>query len=241
MNTYRPKVVIVEDDDDLRLALQGGLRTLGYRADSVTSAEALYKWLSVNFAEVIVLDIGLPGESGLEAARYLQGQADIKIIILSGKRDLEDRIAGLRNGADRYLTKPVDLLELCANIDAACRQPPKGDRAAAWALREADWTLCSPSGVAVKLTSNEWSFLSYLSRAPDCFASRESLAIALVGEQRILSFDQRRIDMLVSRLRTKVRTETGEEAPIKTVQGRGFSFAVAAPTAQPNHSPDGSS
>jgi DNA-binding response OmpR family regulator len=117
-----PQIAVVEDDADLLASMLDYLHALGYPAWGVGSAEAFYKQLHMSPVDVLVLDIGLPGEDGLQLAAWVNRRVDLTVIIVSARDRLQDRLDGLAAGADRYLVKPVDLAELVANIDAAWRR-----------------------------------------------------------------------------------------------------------------------
>lgn len=224
---FMPRIGIVEDDVDLRLSMEAYLTARGYVVWGAESAEAFYKQLLVSPIDVAIVDVSLPGESGFAVTRHLHQMADIRVIIVSGRSAVEDRVRGLNDGANRYLVKPVDLRELVANI-AACSAGRSGDAVPApddWQLRRLDWILSSPEGSNVQLTAGEWTFMSCLMASENQTASRSAIAIALHGEQ-LDSFDFHRIDTLVSRLRQKIAAATGHPAPIRTVQGRGFTFST---------------
>lgn len=223
------RIGIVEDDADLRQSIEAYLAACGHTAWGAESAEAFYKQLLLAPIDVAIVDIGLRGENGLSVTRHLREMRNIEVIILSGRSALEDRLLGLAEGANRYLVKPVDLRELVANI-AACA----ASKAAAvtppgppehWELAQADWTLTSPCGASVQLTSREWEFMTCLTAGEEQCASRKAIAEAMHG-QRLDSFDFHRIDTLVSRLRRKIASATGRSAPIRTLQSKGFTFSA---------------
>ena len=117
MERTQPRVAVVEDDDDLRDNMLYFLKASGYPVWGVESGEALFRRLLVDEADVLLLDIGLPGEDGLAVARRAAQLRSMAIIILSGRDSENDRQAGLDAGADAYFVKPVDLRVLIASID----------------------------------------------------------------------------------------------------------------------------
>lgn len=226
LNMTMPRIAVVEDEEDLRLSLVDYLAASGYPVWGVGSAEAFYKRLLVAPVEVVVLDVGLPGENGLQVARHLREVGGIEIIMLSGRGSVDDRVEGLNQGASRYLVKPVDMRELVANIQSAARalEQVAASAGAGWALLRADWILQAPDGVKIALTTREFAFLDCLLRGQRQAATRAELAQALSGGN-LDGFDFHRIDVLVARLRQKIAAATNQ-APIKTEQGVGFVFTA---------------
>ncbi|MGZ5049488.1 MAG: response regulator transcription factor [Methylobacter sp.] len=226
-NITMPRIAVVEDEEDLRLSLVGYLAASGYPVWGVGSAEAFYKQLLVAPVEVVVLDVGLPGENGLQVAKHLREIGGIEIIILSGRGSVDDRVEGLNQGASRYLVKPVDMRELVANIQSAVRirkYPVVATGDASWMLLRSDWVLQAPDGTQIALTTREFSFMDCLLRGQRQAATRTELAQALNGGN-LEGFDFHRIDVLVARLRQKIAAATNQ-APIKTEQGVGFIFSA---------------
>lgn len=222
------RIGIVEDDADLRLSIEAYLAAQGYAVWGARSAQDFYKQLLIHPIDVAIVDIGLPGESGFEVTRHLRQMPEVEVIIMSGRSAVDDRLRGLDEGANRYLVKPVDLRELVANIEACAAVRPAAGAAPEqtdWQLTRLDWTLTAPGGATIRLTTSEWIFMDCLVSSENRSASRQSIAVALHGEQ-LDGFDFHRIDTLVSRLRQKIAAATGRHAPILTSQGRGFTFSA---------------
>ena len=116
------RIAIVEDDADLLLSTQEFLSAAGYQVWGASSAEIFFRRCAAEPVDIVLLDIGLPGEDCLSVAALLQANTRIAVIILSARDAIEDRLAGMRAGADRYLVKPVNLIELAANIDAVAKR-----------------------------------------------------------------------------------------------------------------------
>ena len=243
----KTRIAIIEDNSDLLQSTVEYLSFAGYTVWGVASAEAFYKQFVVSPAEIIVIDIGLPGEDGLSVASLLNGNPNLKVIIVSANTSLESKLAGLRTGADRYLTKPLDFAELAANIDALSRhnatlnhatlnpvagQMTSGAEASsqpsepgeAWLLSSQNWLLVTPYGKQVQLTVREFGFLQQLFVAQGQPVTKRKLAETIFGSRPINSGE--RLTVLVARLRKKCLTATGEDLPLKTAHMIGYAFAA---------------
>ncbi len=198
-------IAVVEDDLDLRQSIEEFLTHTGYRVWGVGSAEAFFRQFVVDPPNVVLLDIGLPGEDGFTLA----------VIILSARDALEDRLKGLNAGADRYLVKPVDLTELTANINAvtqrlalavsrpamALPQPVLKPGSQQWQLNQQSWLLSAPNGLSIVLTAKEFALLHQLIRVQGQVVTKKELADEIFGSRIANAAD--RLNVLVTRLRKK--------------------------------------
>jgi two-component system OmpR family response regulator len=178
----------------------------------------------------------LPGESGLDLARWLRAEASVPIVMLTAMAEETDRIVGLELGADDYLGKPFNPRELLARIravlrrasgdaGAAAKEPPaKSIRFAGWVLEPARRRLLSPDGAEVALTGGEYELLQVLVERPNRVLTRDMLMDLLRGRQAG-PFD-RAIDVAVSRLRRKLEDDGRNPRLIKTVRGGGYVLAA---------------
>jgi DNA-binding response OmpR family regulator len=170
---------------------------------------------------VLVLDLGLPGEDGLSIARRLrENDPVLGIIMLTARGDVSDRIAGLSDGADMYLVKPVDMGELAAAVKAVARRVPAAGTADTWLLDAVNMKLSSPSGREIELTYPETQLINRLAQSPDHFGERDALIEAMGKNPN--AYDPRALEVALSRLRQKL----GEESPLKAVRARGYIFAA---------------
>jgi DNA-binding response OmpR family regulator len=196
---------------------------------AVASAEAFYRQLAISPVDMVVLDIGLPGEDGIGVARHVQRLPDLAVIIVSGRGTMDDRLLGLRAGADRYLVKPVDLEELLANIDAIGRRQPPQQAAAAsqpWRLRTSDWILVAPNLRQLPLTASEVALLQLLMAAHGKTVHKQDIARQL-GTPHLPNHSER-TSVLIARLRKKAAQTLEQELPLKTVHQIGYAFAAPA-------------
>ena len=244
MNTPKPRIAIVEDDADQLHSIEEFLLDGGYPVWGAGSAEAFYRQFMASPVDVVILDIGLPGESGLAVAELLKDKPQVAVIILSARDSLGDRLLGLRSGADRYLIKPVSLLELAATIDAVGKrlalhpddtpkrltEAPQG----LWTLATQDWQLQSPQGTVLHLTTHEFALLNCLIRAQGKVVSKQELITQLQGPRA--QNGNERLNLLVARLRKKASDTLTEPLPLKTAHQLGYVFTAHARLSQESNS-----
>ena len=222
------RVAVCEDDDDYRDILLYGLRKLGLQAFGVSSSEALDHLLAEREVDLVVLDIGLPGEDGFSAAaRLRQERPQLGIAMLTARIMVEDRIRGLNQGADLYFLKPVDLGELAAALASLHRRlaarTTKPTRP--WHLAKGRAVLETPDGVAVALTEPELHLLGRLLTTPGTTVERADLLLALGWPQDDKA--DHRLATVISRLRSKVsRATPAYILPLRARHGTGYVFAV---------------
>lgn len=226
-------ILVIEDDPEMRdEVLLPGLRSRGFKnVMGVGSAIETYRSvLTRNFA-LFVLDVGLPDESGFTVAKHLRAATGAGIVMLSGRwRARTDRVHGLDEGADAYLTKPVDIELLAATMRSLLRrnaQSPAQPAVAApaprpsgWHLDMDGWDLVSPSGARIRLTLAERLLIDQLAANVGSPVSRDAIISRLT--QNIHDFDPHRLEMLVHRLRRKILAGTKESLPLTTVRGLGY-------------------
>lgn len=235
-------VIIVEDDLDLREETVLGLRSLGIAATGVGDAAGLYREMVLQKFDVVILDVGLPGEDGFSVLRHLRQSSKMGIVMLSARGTLEDRVQGLNDGADAYMVKPVDLKELVSVLGSLSRrlEQPGGEGVAAaaaqpaaqasadklsWRLNKSFWTLESPQNITIPLTPKEYTFLNRLVERCGEPVPRAHIIHAFGGD--INDFDFHRVEVIISRLRRKALATTGTPLPIKAIPGFGFTFTGA--------------
>ena len=237
------RIAVVEDDRDLRELTVEFLQDQGYATVGFESAEAFYRHIAANPVDVVVLDIGLPGEDGLSVARHLGSLPQMRIIIVSARVSETDRRAGLLAGAGRYLIKPIILEELALGVQAelarlaAGRNRPAETAVATvatvavpapevWLLDVEAWRVTAPSGAGMVLSAREFAFLRCLMAA--CTKTMaQDIVVASVYPAKVPSRHER-MDVLLSRLRKKCLDRLGIVLPLKTVHLVGYVFTAAA-------------
>jgi two-component system OmpR family response regulator len=230
-----PHILLVDDDREIRDLLSRFLDRHGIRVTSARDGrEARRAWPAGHYS-LVILDIMLPGEGGLDLARWLRSFSDVPILMLTAMGDETDRIIGLELGADDYLPKPFNPRELLARIRAVLRRTTeRGARAAetargykfmGWRLEPGRRRLLDPDGTEVPLTGGEYDLLAALVERANQVLTRDMLLDLLRGRQAG-PFD-RAIDVAISRLRRKLDRDGAEQHGqlIKTVRGGGYVFA----------------
>lgn len=221
------RVWVVEDDPELLALSVDDLRWRGAEAMGLDSAEALYRALAVGRCDIVVLDVGLPGEDGYAVARHLRRIADIGIVMLTGRGSSHEMAHGLSLGADVYLVKPLDGDLLAAALTSLRRRLPAAAPIAhaapatgTWRLQADGWDLCAPNGAVLAITRAERGFLRALLAAPGRPVERDALIAAVTDEP--WDFDPHRLEVLVHRLRTRVRGGIGLTLPVRALRGAGY-------------------
>ena len=227
-------VLVVDDDAEIRKLLGEYLERNGFRVSLATDGAEMRRALNRSRPDLVVLDLMLPGESGLTLCRDLRVESSLPVIMLTARADEVDRIVGLEMGADDYLAKPFSPRELLARIRSILRRA-RGlagpERGAAHQLRFAGWTLdlaarqlIAPDGVVVALSGAEFRLLSVFAEHPNRVLDRNQLMDLTVGRDGA-PFD-RSIDVQVSRLRLRLRDDAREPRIIKTVRIEGYVLAA---------------
>ena len=227
-----PLILLVEDDPALRTLTTRALRENGYDVEPAGAAPEMWRALEKGPVDLVLLDIMLPGTSGIDLCRAIRRTSDVPIIFISAKGSETDRVVGLEIGADDYIAKPFGTRELIARVRAVLRRPPLDRREGAGedALLFDGWTatlsrreLKSPSGAVVELTGAEFDLLAALLNNAQRVIARERLIE--LSRTRLGDSSDRSVDVLISRLRRKLST-ADKPAPIVTVRNIGYMLNV---------------
>ncbi|MEI7713030.1 MAG: response regulator transcription factor [Rhodospirillales bacterium] len=231
-----PHILIVDDDREIRELLARFLEKNQMRVTAVRDGrEARRAWTNGHY-QLVVLDLMLPGESGLDLARWMRGQSSIPIVMLTAMGDETDRVIGLELGADDYVPKPFSPRELLARIRAVLRRAGdqtdhrqaatavKQYRFSGWTLEPAHRRLLNAEGTEISLTGGEFDLLLALVDRANRVLTRDMLLDLLRGRQAG-PFD-RAIDVAISRLRRKLEDDGHRAQLIKTVRGGGYVLAT---------------
>ncbi len=232
-----PHVLAVDDDPAMRELIAEYLGGNDLRVTTVASGEEMSRVLAEQAIDVIVLDLRLSGEDGMDLAKKLRTDSTIPIIMVTGRKEEADRVMGLELGADDYITKPFSPRELLARVRAVLRRykivqellPARDEkrrayRFAGWELNLRTRRLTSPQGKRIELTNGEFSLLQAFCAAPRRILSRDQL-LGLSRLNNAEIFD-RSIDVQILRLRRKIEANPRRPEYIKTERGAGYMFDV---------------
>ncbi|MFT3763528.1 MAG: response regulator transcription factor [Pseudoxanthomonas sp.] len=226
VHPHRIRLAVVEDDAELREEIMlPALRTAGFDPTGFASALQFYRmWASGPF-ELVLLDVGLPDDDGVDIARHLRGLSPSPgIVVYTGHGQVVDRLRGLRAGVDAYLLKPLDMSEVIETLRNVHGRLSGRDgavpRVGGWLLDRQGWRLQAPSGAAVVLNQTERQLLGVLVANLNKPVPRQTLIAALTGD--VETFDPHRLDMMVYRLRRKCQDVAGESLPLQVVRGVGY-------------------
>lgn len=229
------RILVVEDDRTLRQALVFNLEREGYEAQSAVDGEQALAAARDGGLDLILLDLMLPGMSGMEVLRTIRGEGiDTPVVILSAKGGEIDKVVGLKVGADDYVAKPFSRPELLARIETVLRRERRADandterreQVTSGALAiDLGRRQAAFGGDPLRLTTKEFDLLAHLAAHPGRIFTRDQLLARIWGID--FSGDERTVDVHVSWLRSKLRARDGHNY-FRTVRGVGYAFAPPA-------------
>jgi DNA-binding response OmpR family regulator len=230
--TNTASLLVVDDDLVTQARLNAYFSQEGYRVLLAGDGETFWRQLEHGAADLVLLDINLPGQDGLSLARELRARDPaIGIILLTSRNDDIDKIVGLEVGADDYVTKPFNPRELLARVKSLLRRTGarrgEDDETfcfAGWTLNLPRRRLCDPQGADVALTRGEFEVLALLVRHVGEVINRDRLSRAISGHD--WAPPDRTVDVLVRRLRAKLDPADKPDSLITTVRGEGYRLAV---------------
>jgi two-component system OmpR family response regulator len=233
-------VLAVDDDPSVRQMIADYLADNEVRVTTLASGREIADVMARETIDLVVLDLRLPGEDGMQIARKLREESDVPIIMLTGRKDEADRVMGLELGADDYLTKPFSPRELLARIRALLRRARAQEtvadglarirayRFAGWELSVRLRRLTAPKGETVPLTNSEFNLLVAFLAAPQRVLSREQLLdLSRLHNDEVYD---RSIDVQVGRLRKKLEAGAAQMDLIRTERGAGYVFTSPVET-----------
>jgi two-component system OmpR family response regulator len=237
-----PRLLSVDDDPDINELISNFFGMYGFDVIGVQTGAAMRAAIAGGGIDIVLLDLGLPGEDGLDLARHLRQTWNGPVIIVSGRGGTVDRVVGLEVGADDYVTKPFDLRELLARVKSVMRRAAPGANAGAVSVGDpdgtlppryafGDWTLDTGArrlvradATEVTLTRGEFDLLLALVERPQRVVTRDQL-MEIIYNRDAGPFD-RTIDVQIGRLRKKIEKDAQQPQIIKAVRGLGYQFAV---------------
>jgi len=230
-------VLAVDDDPSVRQMIADYLGDNEVRVTTLASGREIADVMARETIDLLVLDLRLPGEDGMQIARKLREESDVPIIMLTGRKDEADRVMGLELGADDYLTKPFSPRELLARIRALLRRSRAHETVAdglarirayrfeGWELSVRLRRLTTPQGETVALTNSEFNLLVAFLAAPQRVLSRDQLLnLSRLHNDEVYD---RSIDVQIGRLRKKLEPDASQPRLIRTERGAGYVFTAS--------------
>jgi len=228
-------ILIVDDDVRICKILDRYLTTAGYRVQTAGNGEEMRRCIKSQLPDLVILDLQMPGEHGLELSRELRKDSTVGIIILTGTGDKFDEIVGLEGGADDYLLKPVEERELLAHVRSVLRRVTRVPDSSAsvdksnvgfsgWNLDLIAHELKSPDAKEIKLTGYEFQLLATLVKNANRVLSRVQIMSNITGRDWVPS--DRSVDVLVGKLRKKIEQDPRKPSLIKTIRSVGYKFTA---------------
>lgn len=219
------RILIVEDEEKIAILLRDYLQASGYSTHHIARGDEVEEWVRHHPVDLVLLDLMLPGRSGLEICKALRGFSDAAIIMVTARVDEIDRLLGLELGADDYICKPFSPREVVARVATVLRRsrrvPRSPPRSAGLVLDAASWR-ASLDGVPLDLTAVEFKLLEVLSGQPGRIFSRDQLMDAMYRDERIVA--DRTVDSHVKKLRRKLAEVVPAEELIHSIYGVGYQF-----------------
>ncbi len=228
----KPNVFLVEDEPDIALLIRHHLEAAGFTVSSFLNGSGVVQAAELNRPNLFLLDILLPGGSGLDLCRRIRKTptlTKVPIIFVTARTGEPDRVAGLELGADDYIAKPFSPREMVARVKAVLRRydrPAAAARLSAGAIElDSEAMRLTVSGVLVPTTLTEFRLLEYLMRHAGQVFTRDQLLDAVWQESRYVT--DRSVDVYVRRLRGKIEQDPENPRYLRTVRGAGYRFDAA--------------
>ena len=227
-NRRETRVLVVDDDPDVRLLIHDLLSDEGFKCDVVDNADTALNRLREHPADVVLLDVSMPAMSGLDLMTEIRKYSEVPIIFVTGKGAETDKVLGLRLGADDYVTKPFSAPELVARIHSVLRRSnrmPTGEQKLSFDELEIDLQTREVvlRGKVIETTAKEFDLLTFLAQAPRRVFSREQI-LKNVWDSSANWQDAATVTEHVRRIRKKIEVNPDEPRWLKTVRGVGYRF-----------------
>ncbi len=233
--TQNAKILIVDDDERICRILERYLTSAGYQVEAVSNGEQMFRRMELQAPDLVILDLKMPGEHGLELTRKLRQDYDVAIIIHTGSGDKVDEVVGLEGGADDYLMKPVEERALLARVRSVLRRTKSTSvssvNSGKSVIKFSDWVLDltahelkSTAGEEIILTSYEFQLLAALVKNANRVLSRDQVMDDITGREWMPS--DRSVDVLIAKLRHKIEKDPHKPSLIKTIRGAGYKFTA---------------
>ncbi|WP_188982924.1 response regulator [Pseudomonas matsuisoli] len=229
----RPRILVVDDDDEIRELVCDYLNDMGYRTRPAANGREMWSQLE-HPTDLVILDVMLPGEDGLSLCRGVRSQGDLPVVMISARGASTERIIGLEIGADDYLCKPFEPRELLARVRAVLRrggrtiEPQANQHAlgfAGWRLDLRTRRLFSANGETFDLSRSDFMILRALGEKPNRIFSRDELSRSAFGRDHHPA--DRSVDVCVSRLRQYLEDNARNPRLIRTIRNEGYLLELA--------------
>src|SRR5262245_41952692 len=216
------RILIVEDEPKIAEIMRDYLRREGYLTDHLDRGDEVEAWMRAHGADLVLLDLMLPGKSGLEVCKSLRTFSDASIIMVTARVDEIDRLLGLELGADDYICKPFSPREVVARVKAVLRRTKRQTAAESGLLLDDAGYKASIGGKDLGLTALEFQLLKVLAAQPGRIFSRDQLMDAMYRDERIVS--DRTVDSHVKKLRKKIADVLQDREIVHSVYGVGYKY-----------------
>jgi two-component system, OmpR family, response regulator BaeR len=217
------RILIVEDEEKLAGLLRDYLAQEGYEASVLHRGDEVEDWVRSHPTDLVLLDLMLPGKSGLEVCKALRAAADVSIIMVTARIDEVDRLLGLELGADDYICKPFSPREVVARVKAVLRRTRRGPGIPETNLKLDDAAFkASLGGKDLGLTAIEYQLLKVLAAHPGRIYTRDQLIDAMYRDERVVS--DRTVDSHIKKIRRKIAALQPERELIHSLYGVGYKY-----------------
>lgn len=217
------KILVVDDEEPIRKIVSYALTEAGFEVHLAQDGPGAEFLLEQVKPDLVILDVMLPGKSGLDIAKDLRARSDVPIIMLSARGDEVDRVLGLEFGADDYVTKPFSPRELVSRVKAILRRvegaPPERIRIGDLEI-DTESRQVKVAGQTIHLTTSEYAILLHLARHPGKAFSRQAILTALWDQSPV--GDERAVDVHIHNLREKIEADQKNPTYLLTVRGFGY-------------------
>jgi len=223
-----PRILVVDDEPAIRRTLHTNLRARGYEVTAVETGEEALRHVAEDSPDLVLLDLMLPGMSGLDVTRELRAESAVPILVLSARGEERAKVRALDLGADDYVTKPFGMDELLARMRAILRRPPtstpveSGILTAGELVLDLDTRMARRDDVPIELTPREFDVLAYLMRHAGKVATHRLLLSEVWGPEYTAETQYLRV--FINRLRRKIGDDSAHPRHIFTEPGVGYRF-----------------